>query len=66
MDKVVHFEIPVDDMARAKNFYSSIFGWELQDMSMPGGMMYTMARTAPVDETTHMPKEPGAINGSMM
>jgi predicted enzyme related to lactoylglutathione lyase len=29
MDKGVHFEIPVDDVARAKGFYGSIFGWEL-------------------------------------
>src|SRR5687768_8592586 len=63
MDKVVHFEIPVDDLARAKKFYSTIFGWELQDMSMPDGT-YTMARTVPVDEK-HMPKEPGAINGGI-
>lgn len=65
MDKVVHFEIPVDDLARAKKFYS-IFGWGLQDMSMPDGMNYTMVRTTPVDEKTHMPKEVGAINGGMM
>ncbi len=65
MDRVVHFEIPADDMARVKQFYGSIFGWELVDMPMPGGMNYTMVRTVPVDEK-HMPKEPGAINGGMM
>jgi predicted enzyme related to lactoylglutathione lyase len=36
MDKVVHFEIPVDDVAGAKGFYRSIFGWELTDMDMGG------------------------------
>ncbi len=30
MNKVVHFEIPVDDLARAKKFYSSIFGWKVR------------------------------------
>lgn len=65
MDKVVHFEIPVDDLTRAKKFYGSIFSWQLKDMSMPGGMNYTMVRTVPVDEK-QMPKEPGAINGGMM
>lgn len=35
MDKVVHFEIPTDDLDRAKKFYSSIFSWELQDFSLP-------------------------------
>ncbi len=61
MDKVVHFEIPVDDLARAKKFYS-IFGWQLMDFP---DMEYTGVRTTPVDEN-FMPKEPGAINGGMM
>lgn len=63
MDKIVHFEIPADDIARAKNFYGSSFGWQLDDM--PGGMDYTIVRTVDVDEQ-QMPKEPGAINGGMM
>jgi len=65
MNKVIHFEIPVDDLARAKKFYSSIFGWEIIDWPMPGGVTYTSVRTVPVDEKTFMPKEPGAINGGM-
>jgi uncharacterized protein len=63
MDKVVHFEIPTDDLARAKEFYSSVFGWGLQTMEE---MDYTIVMTAPVDEQTQMPTEPGAINGGMM
>lgn len=66
MDKVVHFEIPVDDLARAKKFYSSIFGWELEDYPMPGGVKYTGIVTTPMDKNSHMPKEPGAINGGML
>lgn len=62
MDKVVHFEIPTDDLSRAKEFYSSVFGWELQTMEE---MQYTVVRTTPVDES-QMPTEPGAINGGMM
>jgi hypothetical protein len=65
MDKVVHFEIPFDNLDRAKKFYSSIFGWELQDYQFPGGLTYTGIKTVPVDEKTHMPTEPGAINGGM-
>ena len=30
------FEIPVKDMARAKKFYSVVFGKEFMDVSMPG------------------------------
>ena len=62
MDKVVHFEIPVDDVARAKEFYGTIFEWDLQDADMGGGVSYTTLGTVPVDEQM-MPKEPGAING---
>ena len=65
MRKVVHFEIPADDIERAKNFYGSVFGWQLQTMEMPGGS-YTVVMTTPVDETSQLPTEPGAINGGMM
>lgn len=30
MPKIVHFEVPADDMDRAKNFYESLFGWKIQ------------------------------------
>ncbi len=63
MDKVIHFEIPVDDLVRAKNFYKTVFGWGLT--SVPE-MEYTLIQTVEVDESTQMPKEAGAINGGMM
>jgi uncharacterized protein len=59
--KVVHFEIPADDMERAQRFYSEVFGWQLQ--SMPE-MSYTLVTTTPTDENG--PTEPGAINGGML
>ena len=65
MDKVTHFEIPVDDVARAKAFYGPVFGWQLDDMDMGGGMPYTLVRTVAVDDQS-MPTERGAINGGMM
>lgn len=65
MRKVVHFEIPVDDLGRAKNFYGSVFGWELPTMPMDGGD-YTSIQTVDVDQQTRMPTEPGAINGGMV
>jgi uncharacterized protein len=49
MRSVVHFEIPADDVARAKEFYSSIFGWQLQDMPE---MDYTIVKTTETDEQT--------------
>ena len=64
MRQVVHFEIPTDDMGRASEFYRSIFGWQLMDMSGQG-MDYTLAMTTPVNDQ-QQPTEPGAINGGMM
>ena len=64
MSKVVHFEIPADDLDRAKGFYGAVFGWELQTAPMDGGE-YTSVRTTDVDEETQLPTEPGAINGGM-
>ncbi len=62
MDKVVHFHIPVDDMARAKKFYSKIFGWEIKETGMEKD--YQLATTTPVDENG-MPRETGGINGAL-
>ncbi|WP_159700735.1 VOC family protein [Arthrobacter sp. 18067] len=62
MAAIVHFEIPTDDKDRANTFYESAFGWNLSPMQ---GMDYTIALTAPSDEQTGTPKEPGAINGAL-
>ena len=62
MDKVVHFEIPVDDADRAPAFYGSAFDWGIQPME---GYDYTLTLTTPVDEKTQIPTEPGAINGGL-
>jgi uncharacterized protein len=60
--KVVHFELPADNVERAKSFYKQAFGWEI---SQYPGMEYHMVNTAAVDEKTRMPKEVGAINGGL-
>ncbi|MDO8594381.1 MAG: VOC family protein [bacterium] len=59
-NRPVHFEIQVDDIARAKKFYGGVFGWEFQDWPMPGGEPYIGVITAPKES-----KEPG-INGGML
>ena len=39
----VHVELNTPDLARAKEFYSGLFGWKLQDVPMPlTGGTYTM------------------------
>ncbi|OGV90567.1 glyoxalase [Microgenomates group bacterium RIFCSPLOWO2_01_FULL_46_13] len=62
MDKVVHFEIPADDVKRAQTFYQTVFGWGINEMPE---MNYTIVHTVEVDEK-QMPKESGAINGGML
>lgn len=58
----MHFEIPADDMKRAKKFYASVFGWKLTDVPE---MSYVIVTTVDSNEKG-APKEPGAINGGMM
>ncbi|GAB7390860.1 VOC family protein [Lactococcus garvieae] len=40
MNKVIHFEIHVEDMERAKEFYATVFNWQYQDWSEYAGMPY--------------------------
>ena len=60
--RVVHFEIPADDVERAQSFYREAFGWQVTPMPE---MNYTLIGTTATDETG-APTEPGAINGGMM
>jgi len=59
--KVVHFELPADDVKRATTFYQKTFEWQITPMP---DMMYTMLGTAP-SNADGMPTEPGTINGGM-
>jgi hypothetical protein len=38
----VHIELQTKDLAKAKDFYSRLFDWKLEDLPVPGGMPYTM------------------------
>jgi predicted enzyme related to lactoylglutathione lyase len=60
--RVVHFEIPADDIDRARNFYRDTFGWQ---MSTLPEMDYTMVSTTAADQGG-TPTEPGAINGGLL
>ena len=59
--RVVHFEIPAENTDRAKDFYASAFGWNIEPVPE---MDYNMVMTAPTDESG-MPSEPGSINGGL-
>jgi predicted enzyme related to lactoylglutathione lyase len=57
-NSIVHFEIPADDLARAKAFYEKTFGWKIKPFPMPPGQEY-------FGVTTRMKGEPG-IDGGML
>ena len=42
MPSIVHFEIPADDLNRAKEFYTNLFGWKIESFQ---GMDYMMIDT---------------------
>jgi len=65
VDKVIFFEIPVDNADRARKFYSSAFGWKMNEIPQ---MHYTQIGTVEADRmgVRGTPKEPGAINGGMV
>jgi uncharacterized protein len=58
MGRLIHFEIHVDDMERAKKFYGEVFGWSFQDWSDFAGMPYFGATTGDENEL--------GINGALM
>lgn len=55
MPRIVHFDIPADDIARAQKFYREVFGWKFDKWDGP--FDYWMAQTG--DD-----KQPG-INGGL-
>ena len=40
----VHIELSTTDTAKAKQFYSQLFTWKLEDMPMGPDMIYTMVQ----------------------
>ncbi|MEV0270759.1 MAG: VOC family protein [Hamadaea sp.] len=59
--RVVHFEVPAEDMERAQNFYTQAFGWDLTPIPAMG---YTLVSTTPSGDRG--PLTPGAINGGLL
>jgi len=54
-NSIIHFEIPADDMKRAKKFYEKALGWKISD---PWKMDYFMVETKAKGED--------GINGGLM
>ncbi|MDD5034014.1 MAG: VOC family protein [Methylococcaceae bacterium] len=38
----VHVELHTADIAKAKDFYERLFGWQMQDVPLPEGGSYTL------------------------
>jgi predicted enzyme related to lactoylglutathione lyase len=63
MNGVNLFNLPVDNMARAKEFFRKTFGWDFMATGMDGD--HHFATTVPTDENG-LPIEPGGINGGLL
>ena len=59
--KLVHFELPVQDVDRAKRFWSGVFGWEFGDSAMPD-FQYFMVRTGEDQGGAIFPADEPATN----
>jgi len=60
MNPVVHFEMPAEDRKRVSDFYTRVFGWQMQQLG-PDMREYVLAMTTESDKKG--PKQPGRING---
>ena len=56
----VHLELCTSDAAKAKEFYSKLFGWSFTDNDMGGGMIYSTFKpdTGPGGGLFSMPNMP--------
>lgn len=48
MPRVIHFEIPVDDIDRSIAFYEKVFGWKFTKWDGP--QLYYLVSTGPKDQ----------------
>lgn len=63
MDKVVHFELPADNVERAKKFYEAVFDWKIKKEEMPGMEYYSVVTGK--QDANGRGAEMNAINGGM-
>ncbi|MES3005962.1 MAG: VOC family protein [Patescibacteria group bacterium] len=60
MNKVSHFEVPVEDLKEAQKFYGEVFGWQFK----PWSEDYVSVRTVKSDSEGKS-TEVGGINGGL-
>jgi predicted enzyme related to lactoylglutathione lyase len=54
MPTIIHFDIPAEDLERARKFYEQLFGWKIEQ---PPGLPYYLI------ETTDLEGKPGVGGG---
>jgi predicted enzyme related to lactoylglutathione lyase len=59
--KLVHFELLTKDAARAKRFYSSVFGWKFKDSEIPGVEYYLIDGIEPGGGLNPQQDAPGPV-----
>jgi predicted enzyme related to lactoylglutathione lyase len=62
MANIVYFEIPADDIDRAKRFYHSLLGWKIEPTKVPNPEMISMGYQ---DIITGDPKEVTPMGGTL-
>jgi predicted enzyme related to lactoylglutathione lyase len=55
MPTIIHFDIPAEDLERARKFYEQLFGWKIEQP--PGPLPYYLI------ETTDLEGKPGVGGG---
>jgi uncharacterized protein len=58
---IVHFELFAKDPARAKRFYSSLFGWKFKDSDIPGIEYYLIEGSHPDGALNPQADAPGVV-----
>jgi uncharacterized protein len=73
MPTIVHFEIPADDIERAKKFYTDLFGWKMEKLpsntTNDNSQLTSAATGQPIEYwliTTTDDKGNKAVGGGMM
>jgi predicted enzyme related to lactoylglutathione lyase len=62
--RLVHFELPAQDAARARGFWSGLFGWKFGDPAMPD-LDYRMVQTGPEQGGAVFPSD-GSMRGPVV
>jgi predicted enzyme related to lactoylglutathione lyase len=62
--QLVHFEIPADDTAEAREFWGSLFGWKFE--SFPGPFEYHMTQISEETGGAITNMEPGKRRGARL